>query len=60
MDMWRVAMQSGDDRRKIIQHRRDFNQLKSEYFKDNGEERDKEILEDMDDMIVELNDLYGE
>jgi len=60
LDVWKTGMRSGDDKREIVQRRRDFIQLRNEYFKSNTKKNDKKLLKNMDNMIVELNDLYGE
>ena len=60
LDIWKTAMRRGDDRREIVQKRKDFIQLRNEYFKSTNKKNDKKLLKNMDDMIVELNNLYGE
>jgi len=58
LDKWKDAMRNSTSKRNVVDLRREFNQLKGEYMKSyDNEEKSKELLGDMDNMIVELGEM---
>lgn len=60
MDIWRIAIKKTEDRKTMMMERRDFISLRNEFFKSDSDVRIQEILDEMDIIIGDLNDLYGE